>query len=207
MQPQLHISGEILGGSSFDAAVCCKWALEAGAPQGDNLWVLVEGDEAGQTHTDYPSAGSDLAVWGHPIDAHYNAGTLSVRKRKALCILLAAMCSCSQGWPRVLLSVWALDEDGRQELQGYGVTHVPCTPGSYEVTVPTWRPAGTPSQEMQAAFVGGVPHLKSTAVLYSDQQHRKNFASVSSGAVRDCAQRKLTLAHPLSVSCAGASQV
>ena len=78
MQPQLHITGEILGGSGFDAAVCCKWALEAGAPQGDNLWVLVEGDEAGQTHTDYPAAGSDLAVWGHPIDAHYNAGTLSV---------------------------------------------------------------------------------------------------------------------------------
>jgi len=78
-QPQLHITGELLGGSGFDAAVCCKWALEAGAPQGDNLWVLVEGDEAGQTHTDYPAEGSNLAVWGHPIDAHYNAGTLSVR--------------------------------------------------------------------------------------------------------------------------------
>ena len=91
----------------------------------------------------------------------------------------------AQGWPRMLLSVWHLDDDGRLELQGYGVLHVPCTPGSYEVSCPTWRPAGTPSQEMAAAFVGGVPHLKSTSVLYTDQQHRKNIATVSSGTVRD----------------------
>ncbi|CAE7534878.1 b9d2 [Symbiodinium sp. KB8] len=169
-QPQVHILGEILGGTGFTGAVCCKWAVEAGTPQGENLWVLVEGDEAGQTQTDYPVQGTDVAVWSHPLDVHYNAGGRPFP---------------AQGWPRMLLSVWHLDDDGRLELQGYGVLHVPCTPGSYEVSCPTWRPAGTPSQEMAAAFVGGVPHLKSTSVLYTDQQHRKNIATVSSGTVRD----------------------
>lgn len=79
-QPQVHILGEILGGTGFTGAVCCKWAVEAGTPQGENLWVLVEGDEAGQTQTDYPVQGTDVAVWSHPLDVHYNAGTLSVRE-------------------------------------------------------------------------------------------------------------------------------
>ena len=80
-----------MGGSGFGSghAVCCKWALEAG-----DRWELLEGARGGQTQTDSPDVGTDTVVWSHPLDAHFAAGAM-------------------QGWPRMLLQVWRLDDVGR----------------------------------------------------------------------------------------------
>jgi hypothetical protein len=77
-QPEVHLLGEICGGSGFGEGrpVACKWALETGDGAG---WVLLEGARGGQTQTDTPDAGTDTVVWAHPIDAHYVAGGMQVR--------------------------------------------------------------------------------------------------------------------------------
>lgn len=79
--PELHILGEICGGTGFGEGVhvACKWALEAG-----DKFELIEGSIGGQTQVDCGESGSDAVVWSHPIDAHYMAGALQVRAAKSL---------------------------------------------------------------------------------------------------------------------------
>jgi hypothetical protein len=72
--PEVHIIGEIVGGTAFGSVpVCCKFSVEAG-----DRWEWLAGTTNGQTQTVHPEDGSDLAVWAHPLDLHYVAGTLSV---------------------------------------------------------------------------------------------------------------------------------
>lgn len=81
-QPEVHILGEICGGSGFGEGVpvCAKWALDTG-----ERWELLEGAKGGQTQTDTPDPGTDTVVWSHPIDAHYVAGAMQVRSRGRCC--------------------------------------------------------------------------------------------------------------------------
>jgi B9 domain-containing protein 2 len=121
----VHVIGELAGATGFGAgiAVTAKWAFEVG-----ERWELLEGARGGQTQTDTPEGGSEVAVWSHPIDAHWAVGA-------------------AQGWPRLLLQVWRLDDDGRLEVAGYAVVHVPSAPGSHELSVQTWRPIGSAADE------------------------------------------------------------
>lgn len=160
-QPEVHIMGEICGGTGFGdgKAVACKWALEAG-----ERWELLEGARGGQTQTDSGEGGSDTVVWAHPVDAHYVAGAL-------------------QGWPRLLFQVWRLDDVGRLEVEGYGFVHVPTAPGVHELSCPTWRPVGTPAQELAAFFVGGAPSLTTTSVLFTAATERYRLVTAPSGTI------------------------
>lgn len=160
-QPEVHIIGEICGGTGFGEGrtIACKWAIETG-----DQWVLLEGTKGGQTQTDTPDAGADTVVWNHPIDAHYVVGSLS-------------------GWPRLLVQVWQLDDVGRLEVEGYGVIHMPATPGSHELSLPCWRPVGTPAQELAAFFVGGTPSLRTTSIVSGAASERYRLVTQSSGTV------------------------
>jgi len=160
-QPEVHLLGELCGATGFGpgVAVTAKWALEAG-----EAWMLLEGAAGGQTQTDTPDAGSDAAVWGHPLDAHYAVGA-------------------PQGWPRLVVQVWALDAVGRLEIAGYGVAALPAAPGCHELTIPTWRPLGTPAQEAAAFFVGGAPALRTTAVASSAAGERYRLVTAGAGSV------------------------
>jgi B9 domain-containing protein 2 len=161
-QPQVHIIGEIVGGSGFPPGVTCKWAIEAGAE--GTTWSKSEGLDHGQTQTDYPAGVDDDVVWSHPIDVHYAAGGL-------------------KGWPRLTLEVWRVDDHGRLELSGYGFAHIPATPGTYTLSIPTWRPMGTALEEMSSFFMGGVPRLARSSYVYSRRSERAGFPTVASGTV------------------------
>jgi B9 domain-containing protein 2 len=65
-----------------------------------------------------------------------------------------------KGWPKINFEVWHLDTFGRAELYGYGVCHVPVTPGYHEVECVTWRPMGTVKDQITSYFVGGGLQLK-----------------------------------------------
>ena len=52
----------------------------------------------------------DFCSWCHPIDIHYAITGL-------------------QGWPAFQLTVYNQDNYGRDELFGYGLVHVPSSPG------------------------------------------------------------------------------
>ena len=214
-QPELHLLGEICGGSGFGAGVgvACKWALEAG-----ERWELLEGFAGGQTQVDAGESG-DTVVWSHPLDAHFLAGALQVRggggageRGAALlrrgrgararatwppapfshaCPALAHHTTqqqrhapAAQGWPRLLFQAWSLDDLGRLQVAGYGFVHVPSAPGLHELSVPLWRPLGTPAQELEAYFLGGSDTLlTSTAVLFSAASERYRLVTAPSGTV------------------------
>mmetsp|Transcript_84240 Transcript_84240/g.234632 ORF Transcript_84240/g.234632 Transcript_84240/m.234632 type:complete len:204 (+) Transcript_84240:166-777(+) len=157
-RPEVHVIGEVVGGSGFGAGVSCKWSVDTGSQ-----WKALNGEPGGQTHVDYPEAG-DFAVWNHPVDLHYVAGSID-------------------GWPRIVVQVWRLDEFGRNDLEAYGFVHVPTSAGSFDVEVPTWRPLGSHKVEMASFFLGGRPQLKSLSVIHAEAGQRFRLVTESSGTV------------------------
>jgi hypothetical protein len=91
--------------------------------------------ECGQTHVCVCNADGE-AVWAQPIDVHYVTTSL-------------------RGWPSLIVEVWAQDSGGRNELAGYGVAHVPCAAGHYELDVPLWRPVDLKTSHTR--FLGDMP--------------------------------------------------
>lgn len=159
-EPEMHVIGDIDGAVGFGAGVCCRWQLDHGG-----MWEHLSGHLEGQTQVDYPTDG-DSAVWSHPLDAHF-------------------LCKGIQGWPRLLLQVWQMDEFGRQHLRGYGFTHVPNNPGSYEVEVATWRPVGTLKEEIATQFLGTTPQLRDIDLLFSKAwSDRCRLSTTSAGTVK-----------------------
>ena len=122
--PEAHFIGEIVGGRNFDSGVSCKWMIEAG-----DGWEPLDGDFVGQTQCDYPFDDGDMCIWAHPIDVHYSM-------------------TAPTAWPRIVVQVWKLDENGQHELAGYGFTHLPTVPGIHEVEISTWRPLGHSQEEI-----------------------------------------------------------
>lgn len=75
-------------------------------------WSFLEGEES--TQTQYASSDDGVQVWNHPIDAHFASASI-------------------QGWPRMVMQVWELDEYGRSILAGYGFAHLPTNAGESAV--------------------------------------------------------------------------
>jgi B9 domain-containing protein 2 len=68
-----------------------QWGIQTG-----RSWELIEGQDEGQTQVDAPEDGG-MAVWGHPVDAHY-------------------VCRGLSGWPKLHFQIWSQDMHGRNEL-------------------------------------------------------------------------------------------
>ena len=159
--PEVHLIGEIVGGSGFGPGVCCKWRVAFN----DRQWKLMGGHTSGQTQVDYPSGQDDMAVWAHPLDVHWQCDTVS-------------------GWPKLLMQVWKLDEHGRNDLAGYGFAHVPTAPGSYELEVSTWRPMGSMREEIGTHFIGSTPQLRDDDLLFEKAwSERCRLTTTTSGTI------------------------
>jgi B9 domain-containing protein 2 len=160
MTPEVHFIGELVGGSNFNGkGVSCKFTIEFG-----KNWDLLSGEILGQTQ--YGNADpDDLTSWNHPIDLHMSTSTM-------------------QGWPRIRLQVWELDEYGRTNMAGYGFCHLPTNAGNYEIGVPCWRPTGSIPEEIQSFFLGANTQLTDESVLYSKAwENRCRLVTVPSGKI------------------------
>ncbi|XP_046447683.1 Meckel syndrome type 1 protein-like [Daphnia pulex] len=63
--------------------------------------------------------------------------------------------------PLLLLEVYDVNMWNRQKSVGYGFTHVPLTPGSYSIAIPTWRPYITEtSLQLREYFLGLAPQIE-----------------------------------------------
>lgn len=69
-------------------------------------------------------------------------------------------CHLLVGWPKVHVQVWHQDSFGRNELYGYGFVHIPTSPGTHDIQCPTWKPAGSWTEQVTQYFVGGGPQLR-----------------------------------------------
>ena len=155
---ELHVTGQLHSASDFEATgLFAKYEALAS----DNFRLL-QGIAHGHTHVDHPHD-DEIALWAHPIDLHYATKSID-------------------GWPRINIEVWGVDEFGRVELQGYGVAIVPTAPGLHEVRCKTWRPSGSLREQLSSFFLGGVPTLKNRDVISSGSE-RYRLSTESSGEV------------------------
>ncbi|KDO35578.1 hypothetical protein SPRG_00420 [Saprolegnia parasitica CBS 223.65] len=160
-QPEVHLLGDLVGGSGFEAGVgyVCKWRVDYG-----EAWQHVCGKEVGQTHVDTPSTGDDV-IWAHPIDVLWTTFSM-------------------QGWPRLLVQVWTVDEHGGAHVCGYGFSHVPSSPGHHLVTIGLWRPLGSEHQELAALFLGQTTELLCDDVVFNSAwADRCRLRTIASGQV------------------------
>ncbi|XP_046675272.1 B9 domain-containing protein 2 [Homalodisca vitripennis] len=140
---ELYAIGQIIGADRFPrSTLFCKWSIFAGSG-----WKLIEGHKEGQTQIDNPDF-ENFTYWCHPVDVHYATKGI-------------------QGWPKLHFQVYHYDEHGRSELCGYGVCHLPTSPGTHRLECCTWRPIGTYKEEFQQYFLGGGVQLQDPELVYS----------------------------------------
>mmetsp|Transcript_7537 Transcript_7537/g.16294 ORF Transcript_7537/g.16294 Transcript_7537/m.16294 type:complete len:290 (+) Transcript_7537:156-1025(+) len=158
--PEVHFIGEVSEGIGFkDTYVSCKWYLEWG-----KAWSFLAGEESSQTQ--YSASNDGLQVWNHPIDVHFATASM-------------------QGWPRIIVQVWELDEYGRSILSGYGFAHLPTNPGYHELEVHCWRPSGSIRDELQSFFLGTSSCLVDENVIFGKAwETRSQLVTVTSGVVK-----------------------
>jgi len=74
-------------------------------------WSFLAGEDTSQTQ--YAASDDRVHIWNHPIDVHFATASM-------------------QGWPRIIMQLWELDEYGRSILSGYGFAHFPTIPGEFQ---------------------------------------------------------------------------
>lgn len=152
---EVHFIGELTGCSGFGDGVSCRWTLDYGdswkltseiANDTDTKDIEDEEDDndndatnstkrnrlTEQTHYAYGSHYGE-PIWSHPLDFQCRSDHM-------------------EGWPRLLLEVFKLDEFGRNDLVGYGVVDLPRTNGAHELECTTWRPRGDRKAEYSGKF-------------------------------------------------------
>ncbi|KAI8817954.1 b9 domain-containing protein 2-like protein [Fimicolochytrium jonesii] len=140
---EVHIIGTLAGASGFPSSqLRCKWRIVAG-----DGWRLIEGDVEGSTQVDMPQA-SKFTAWSHPLDLHYATKTVT-------------------GWPKIQVQVLRRDWLGRDELYGYGFTHIPTTPGEHKLEIVTWRPALSTFDSLYSWIFGTTPTLVNTDLVHT----------------------------------------
>ena len=126
-------------------------------------WSFLAGEESSQTQ--YSASDDGVQVWNHPIDVHFATASM-------------------QGWPRMVATVWELDEYGRSILSGYGFAHLPTNPGYHELDVHCWRPSGSIREELQSFFLGTSSCLVDENMIFGKAwETRSQLVTVSSGVV------------------------
>lgn len=113
-----------------------------------NAWRLVQGEVQGQTHvaSHRLQSSSDFA---HSLDVH--------------------LCTAAiQGWPRLLVEVYAVNVLQQCWPVGYGFVHIPSTPGPHRLEINTWKIAPNGWWEsIRERFGGGGAALSKTDLLFS----------------------------------------
>ncbi|RNA24830.1 B9 domain-containing 1 [Brachionus plicatilis] len=51
--------------------------------------------------------------------------------------------TCPFGWPQLVVSCYGSDFLGREVIRGYGVTHLPISPGQHKIKIPLFVPEST----------------------------------------------------------------
>ena len=62
-------------------------------------------------------------------------------------------------WPQLFFEVGSCGCWGRHYVEGYGYASIPRRPGTYDLTVNTWKPRGAIRDRMADFFLGGARHL------------------------------------------------
>ena len=109
----------------------CKYAIVLGPD-----WSMARGDQEGTTQTSKLSP-SNLVTWNHPIDVAFKAAK-------------------PFGWPQLVLAIYGKNRLGATMVVGYGVTHLPTTPGNHDLTVPIFVPQSSSLMQSLIGWFTGI---------------------------------------------------
>ena len=163
LEPEIHVVGEIIGGSGFSSNnAFCTYEITSG-----KQWVCVGGNEQGQSQVDYPLDDNQMYIWNHPIDIHYYTQSI-------------------QGWPQIIFTIGKLDSYGNNTLIGYAFCYIPTSNGIHELDISVWRPKGTSKEEVFEYFLGGVPHIVDKDLIndpFKAREDRCRITTVHQGTI------------------------
>lgn len=84
-------------------------------------WAFHSGIDSGETYEEATGDQDDCFYWDHPFDIHYKVNSV-------------------RGWPKIVVEVWEVSDEGRYSIAGYGVATIPCVPGQHKILIECWRP-------------------------------------------------------------------
>ncbi|XXQ34814.1 B9 domain-containing protein 2 [Plasmodiophora brassicae] len=159
--PEVHFIGSIVGASGFKGkAVFGKFAIESDNAQ----WKVIRGSVRGRTFSSIPDENTTYACWNHPVDVCFS-------------------CTGLLGWPKFFIELFFLDDDDRIDFAGYGFCYLPARLGRTTLTIATFRPRGSLTDDLSAKFVGGYPQYADKTVVM-DGAERWRERTVSTGTVQ-----------------------
>lgn len=166
---ELHIIGEIDRGQDFGSgSFFCVFEIIAG-----NAWTAIEGTTSVCTHI-MDSIDNEIP-WSFPIDTHFSFTSI-------------------QGWPKISIQVWKVDQYGRKDIAGYGTAYLPFPtlakgPLENQVEVLTWKPMywnpnyfSRAIEALRILLMGGNPVLRDTALIHRNDERFK-LHTIGSGTV------------------------
>ncbi|KAL8576688.1 B9 domain-containing protein 1 [Nucella lapillus] len=111
-------------------------------------WLITSGLEEGITQITKKSQDErQMFVWNFPVDITFKSTN-------------------SFGWPQIVIHAYGLDAFGTDVVRGYGVTHVPITPGRHKIQVPMFVPESSSLlQKLTSWFLGRRPEYVDPRVV------------------------------------------
>ena len=162
--PEIFFIGQIVGGTDFSVSSDGLF-VEAYLNYGEDWTHHKEDYISGpiQTHTCYADE-QGFFVFAHPFEYHFQ-------------------CKSAQGWPKLSIKVWRLDDMGKIDNIAYGVVNLPNQTGHFELDVPTWRPMRGWTEESYNFYLGGPPKLQNSDPVVKNLEQRRYLTSMSSGTI------------------------
>ncbi|GFR91045.1 B9 domain-containing protein 1 [Elysia marginata] len=123
--------------------IYCKYCFSYGLD-----WAITSGlDESITQITKKSRDQYQRFVWNFPIDATFKSTSPS-------------------GWPQLVVYAYGLDAFGTDVVRGYGVCHIPITPGRHKLRVPMFVPESSSLlQKLTAWFLGRRPEYVNPRVV------------------------------------------
>ena len=158
--PQLHLIGEVKKLTNFNMnRLFWKWSFKYG-----KHFSVIDGNTSGETFEEEKTDKENNFYVDHPFDIHFKVESM-------------------RGWPKIVVEVWEVSDEGKYMIAGYGTGTVPCSPGAHDVEIKWWRPKDkTWYGSLVENLLGIRAELGSKEMLLSSNE-RNGFETETTGSV------------------------
>lgn len=100
-------------------------------------WDFITGQQEGSSQIGHKSVDNRQTIaFNFPLDATFKS-------------------TSPFGWPQLVLSCYGQDSFGNDVIRGYGVAHLPMSPGKHEMKIPLFVPESTSKMQKFLAWIQG----------------------------------------------------